>query len=127
MNQCEEVCDNAYLKEHLRVTKEQTGNSPDKNTLKLIKGDCMRKICNPGCKAKFKYPGIINSFHSDYTKKERKHLKDLGVLSWCHSKPLKWGNVKPFNVMNLSNKNNIKGGKYKKNKTKKQMKKKKNM
>jgi len=47
-------------------------------------------------------------------------LKDLGVLSWCHAKPMQIGNIKPFNVMNLSKTKHTKGGvRYKKNKTKK--------
>jgi len=118
MNKCGNVCDNEYLKEHIRVVKEQGSNTPDKKTLKLIKGDCMRKICNPGCK-NTNTIGVKDSFHSDYTIKEKKFLKDLGVLSWCHPKPLQWGNVKPFNVMNLSKTKHNKGGRYKKNKTKK--------
>jgi hypothetical protein len=120
MNKCKKVCDNAYLKEHLRVVKEQGSNTPDKETLKLIKGDCIRKICNPGCK-NINNIGVKNSFHSDYTIPEKIFLKDLGVLSWCHAKPMQIGNVKPFNVMNLSKTKHNKGGRYKKkkNKTKK--------
>jgi hypothetical protein len=120
MNKCKKVCNKEYLKEHLRVVKEQGSKTPDKETLKLIKGDCIRKICNPGCKNKNTI-GVNNSFHSDYTIQEKNFLKDLGVLSWCHAKPMQIGNVKPFNVMNLSKTKHNKGGRYKKkkNKTKK--------
>jgi hypothetical protein len=118
MNKCEKVCDNEYLKEHIRVIKEQGSKIPDKKTLKLIKGDCIRKICNPGCKNTNNI-GVKDSFHSDYTIEEKKFLQDLGVLSWCHPKPMQWGNVKPFNVMNLSKTTHNKGGKRRKNKTKK--------
>ena len=31
MNKCERVCDNEYLKEHIRVVKEQGSKTPDKN------------------------------------------------------------------------------------------------
>jgi hypothetical protein len=85
--------------------------------LKLIKGDCIRKICNPGCK-NTNTIGVKDSFHSDYTIQEKNFLKDLGVLSWCHAKPMKIGNVNPFNVMNLSKSKNNKGGKKTKNKKK---------
>jgi len=46
-------------------------------------------------------------------------LQELGVLSWCHPKPKQWRNVKPFNVMNLSKTKRNKGGRRKKNKTRK--------
>lgn len=118
MNKCKNVCDNEYLKEHIRVVKEQGSKTPNKKTLKLIKGDCIRKICNPRCKNTNNI-GVKDSFHSDYTIEEKKFLKNLGVLSWCHPKPMQWGNVKPFNVMNLSKKTHNKGGKRRKNKTKK--------
>lgn len=118
MNKCERVCDNEYLKEHIRVVKEQGSKTPDKKTIKLIKGDCIRKICNPRCK-NTNTIGVKNSFHSDYTIEEKTILKDLGVLSWCHPKPMQYGNVKPFNVMNLPKTKNNKGGRRKKNKTKK--------
>jgi len=126
MNKCKKVCDNEYLKEHIRVIKEhirvikeQGSKRLNKKTLKLIKGDCMRKICNPGCK-NTNTIGVKNSFHSDYTIEETNFLKDLGVLSWCHAKPMQIGNIKPFNVMNLSKTKHTKGGvRYKKNKTKK--------
>ena len=118
MNKCKQVCDNEYLKEHIRVIKEQGSKTPDKKTLKLIKGDCIRKICNPKCK-NTNTVGVKNSFHSDYTIEEKKFLKDLGVLSWCHPKPMQYRNIKPFNVMNLSKTKNNKGGRSKKNKTKK--------
>ena len=117
MNKCKKVCDNEYLNEHIRVVKEQGSKKPNKKTLKLIKGDCIRKICNPGCK-NTNTIGVKDSFHSDYTDEEIKMLKGLGVLSWCHAKPMHVGNIKPFNVMNLSNTNSNNGGaKYKKNKT----------
>jgi len=115
MNICKKVCKNEYLREHLRVIKEQGSNKPDKKTLKLIRGDCIRKICNPGCNN----IGVKNSFHSDYTEEEINHLKGLGVLSWCHAKPMKVGNVNPFNVMNLSKTKYNNGGRYKTKKTKK--------
>lgn len=119
MDKCKKICDNEYLKEHLRVIKQQGVNTPDKNTLKLIKGDCIRKICNPGCKNTFNL-GVKNSFHSDYTTQEKKFLKNLGVLSWCHSKPMKLRNLKTFDIMNLAKTKKNKGGMYKKNnKTKK--------
>ena len=119
MDNCKKVCENEYLKEHLRVVKEQGSKTPDKNTLKLIKGDCMRKICNPGCKNTFSL-GVKNSFHSDYTEEEQKFLKGLGVLSWCHAKPMQVGNIKPFNIMNLTKTVRNEGGnRHKKNKTKK--------
>ena len=117
MNKCEKVCDNEYLTEHIRVVKEQGSRTPNKKTLKLIKGDCIRKICNPGCK-NTNTIGVKDSFHSNYTDEEIKMLKGLGVLSWCHAKPMHVGNIKPFNVMNLSNTNSNNGGaKYRKNKT----------
>lgn len=119
MNKCKKVCDNEYLKEHLRVVKEQGSNTPDKETLKLIKGDCICKICNPECKnTNTNTIGVDHSFHSDYTIEEKNFLKDLGVLSWCHAKPMQIGNVKPFNVMNLSKTKHNKGGRYKKKKNK---------
>lgn len=116
MNKCKKVCDNEYLKEHIRVVTEQGQNPPDKKTLKLIKSDCIRKICNPGCKNTINI-GVKDSFHSDYTIEEKNFLQDLGVLSWCHPKPKQWRNVKPFNIMNLSKTNRNKG--RKKNKTRK--------
>ena len=122
MNKCKKVCNNEYLKEHLRVVKEQGSNTPDKETLKLIKGDCIRKICNPKCK-NTNTIGVKDSFHSDYTIQEKKILKDLGVLSWCHAKPMQVGNVKPFNVMNLSKTKHNKGGRHNKKKMKNKTKK----
>jgi len=119
MNKCIKICDNEYLKEHIRVVKEQGSQIPDKKTLKLIKGDCVRKICNPRCK-NINSIGVKNSFHSDYTINEKKFLKDLGVLSWCHAKPMQSGNIKTFNFMNLSKTKHIKGGRNnKKNKNNK--------
>ena len=70
MNKCKNVCENEYLKEHIRVVKEQGSKTPDKKTLKLIKSDCIRKICNPGCK-NTNTIGVKDSFHSDYTIKEK--------------------------------------------------------